>query len=93
MQQNYLISHNNLLNFETFYSFYVTDEHPVSSTPLVLRGGRTSRHSSLRRSIFSRPVDHDTTDDPPSNSSFATPSKPIPRKLNDYFDAIASDSD
>ncbi|KAK4030399.1 membrane-associated tyrosine- and threonine-specific cdc2-inhibitory kinase isoform X2 [Daphnia magna] len=70
------------------------DEQPVSSTPLVLRGGRSSRHSSLRRSIFSRPTDHDSADDPQSNNmSYATPNKPIPRKLNDYFDAIASDSD
>ena len=75
-------------------SFKIADEQPVSSTPLVLRGGRSSRHSSLRRSIFSRPADHDSADDPPSNNmSYVTPNKPIPRKLNDYFDAIASDSD
>lgn len=80
---------NVVTNFQSF-----SDEQPVSSTPLVLRGGRSSRHSSLRRSIFSRPTDHDSADDPPSNNmSYVTPNKPIPMKLNDYFDAIASDSD
>lgn len=68
-------------------------EQPVSSTPLMLRNGRSSRHSSLRRSIFSRPSEHESTDEPPANASFNALSKPIPRKLNDYFDAIASDSD
>ena len=52
----------------------------------------SARRSSLRRSIFSSS----------SNGKAAaagndliepSPGKPIPRKLNDYFDAIASDSD
>ena len=83
----------------------IAEEQPVSSTPLVLRGGRSSRRSSLRRSIFSRPSrDHSRDDNDPAvsgdpaismthSTSFHAPNRPIPRKLNDYFDSIASDSD
>lgn len=73
---------------------FLAEEQPVSSTPLVLRGGRSSRRPSLRRSIFHRPSvsrdDHESIDE--GSASFTAPN-PIPRKLNDFFDAMASDSD
>jgi len=73
---------------------FLAEEQPVSSTPLVLRGGRSSRRPSLRRSIFHRSSvsrdDHESIDE--GSASFTVPN-PIPRKLNDFFDAMASDSD